>query len=703
MESKSEQSDFLKSGLQINSYFFPFYLKEIYLDLSTRDLLAKEKGISKITFNEYFKIPVFISKKIFSSFDIDNDNLLNFEEFYKGMKKLFSGELKDTKKIIFSIYDFDKDKIIRKSDVKLLLSYLPIKTEEENDYKNQIKYLKELDQMLLETFDKNENLNFEDYLKIIENKQHIFIKLINFINENKPFSLENIDQFRKLKNIEINPKYSKLINKANFEENINPTTNTLKNNNAQIAKKYFNKKITQNFEENKSKSNLNSTDFESNPLINEEESKNSIKAKDQKITSKENSSKNKSSSNKNLKSLNNTKYSSSSIFKIEYSTKINDSLKSKEVNKNHEDWLFILEKDGELKKFYASLIGKEISFFKNDSKESLKFLQNLNGCFLKEFENEFKVVDKKIYYGFSIISQGNTKTFLFTLLDLKTKWINMLKKLIRYELFFDNYEVISQLGEGLFGKVLKAKQLKTNQIVAIKLIDKKILDKEDIDLIRTEIDFMKLFKHPNIVKLIDEFECSEYFYIVMPCYEGGSLSDYLESKNYKLHEKSISNIIFCIGNVIKYLNKFGIVHRDLKPENIMLSDKSENPEIRIIDFGLARTLAKDEKLIDGSGTITYVAPEVLLRKPFDKKIDIWSIGVIAYFLLSGGILPFDGDNEEKIAKKIYLKDPIYPDEYFDKKNKSALIMINNCLIKDPEKRISIGDLMKSDWLKRNNL
>jgi hypothetical protein len=715
MEVKSKQSDFKKSEIKINSYFLSFYLKEIYLDLSNRDHIAKEKGISKITFNEYFKIPVFVSKKIFSSFDIDKDNLLNFEEFYRGMKKLFSGDLRDAKKIIFSIYDFDKDNIIRKSDVKLLLSYLPLKTEEEEiDYKNQIKQLEELDQMLLETFNKDENFNFEEYLKIIENtKSNIFNKLIYFIYDNRPFTSDNIDQFKKLKNIDINSKYSNLIKIANFKEIINPTSNPLEKNNEQI-KKYFSSKIIKNFEENKSNfnsTNFNSINFISIPLINEEESKNSnskttkytIISKDEEIIDKENSSKNKSNSNKNLKLLNNHKYSSLNIIDVEYSTKINDSLKSKELDKNPEDWLFILQKNGELKKVYASLIGKEISFYKNDTKDSLIFLQNLSGCFLKELKNEFKIVDKIKYYGFSIVSQGKIKTFLFTFIDLKKKWLNMLKKFIGYELFFDNYEVISQLGEGLFGTVWKAKHLKTNQIVAVKLINKKKINKEDIYLIRTEIDYMKLLKHPNIVKLIDQFECSEYFYIVMPCYEGGSLSDYLQSKNYKLHEKSISNMIFCIGSVIKYLDSFGIVHRDLKPENIMLSDKSENPEIIIIDFGLAKTLAKDEKLKDGSGTITYVAPEVLVRDPYDKKIDIWSIGVIAYYLLSGGILPFDGDSEKKIAKKIYLKDPIYPDKYFDKKNKSAINMINNCLIKDPEKRISIDELMKSDWIKMYNL
>jgi len=374
-----------------------------------------------------------------------------------------------------------------------------------------------------------------------------------------------------------------------------------------------------------------------------------------------------------------------------------------EITIKHEDWIFILEKDGKLKKIYAALIGQEMNFYKSNTKDELISIQNLSGCFLKDFGKETRLFDKVKYYGFSvIISKDKNKTFYFTKIESKEIWLPLIKKSIGYETFSDIYEVNSTLGEGLFGIVKKGVHKKTNEIVAVKIITKEKLRIGEIDLIRTEIDLMKLFRHPNIVKLIDHFECSEYIYIVMPCYEGGNLIDYLESKNKTLSEKLIAKIIYCIGSVIKYINSYGVIHRDLKPENIMLADKSsENPQIRIIDFGLTRTLAADEKLADGFGTITYVAPEVLTRKPYNKQIDIWSMGIILYFLLSGGKLPFDDEDEEKIAKKAILMDPCFPDEYFNKKSKAAIMLVNDCLNKDPEKRISVDDFLKNQWIKQS--
>jgi len=133
----------------------------------------------------------------------------------------------------------------------------------------------------------------------------------------------------------------------------------------------------------------------------------------------------------------------------------------------------------------------------------------------------------------------------------------------------------------------------------------------------------------------------------------------------------------------------------------MLSDKGENPTIKLIDFGLTRTLADGERIADGFGTVAYVAPEVLTRKPYNKQIDIWSMGVILYFLVTGGKVPFNDENndDEKIAKKILLMDPSFPEEFFSNKSKSLIILINDCLDKDPEKRITIDNFVKNEWIK----
>ena len=98
------------------------------------------------------------------------------------------------------------------------------------------------------------------------------------------------------------------------------------------------------------------------------------------------------------------------------------------------------------------------------------------------------------------------------------------------------------------------------------------------------------------------------------------------------------------------MHSLGMAHRDLKPENIMLVSQDEDSDIALIDFGLSRTFGPNEKCTEPYGTLCYVAPEILLLKPYDKSVDCWSIGIIIYLLL-GRFLPFDGHSDREISQK----------------------------------------------------
>lgn len=150
------------------------------------------------------------------------------------------------------------------------------------------------------------------------------------------------------------------------------------------------------------------------------------------------------------------------------------------------------------------------------------------------------------------------------------------------------------------------------------------------------------------------------------------------------------------------MHKYGIIHRDLKPDNIMLTEAGDKGQIKIMDFGLSKILGKKEKTVDGFGTLTFVSPEVLIRKPYNKEIDIWSIGVILYLMLSGD-LPFDDeeDNEEKIAKSIVFNEVEFPEKKFGKRSKEVINLIKGCLTKEPKNRIKIDEIIKSDWIQAN--
>jgi len=144
-------------------------------------------------------------------------------------------------------------------------------------------------------------------------------------------------------------------------------------------------------------------------------------------------------------------------------------------------------------------------------------------------------------------------------------------------------------------------------------------------------------QHVNIVKLLDLFENSDHYYIVLEYMAGKDLFDYIQKRNFVLNEDRVKQIGIQIIQAVK------IVHRDLKLENIMMSDTSNLAKPKIVDFGLAKIIGPSETADEPFGTLGYVAPEVLKKKPYTFSCDVWSIGCILYALLSGS-LPFDHES-----------------------------------------------------------
>ena len=102
-------------------------------------------------------------------------------------------------------------------------------------------------------------------------------------------------------------------------------------------------------------------------------------------------------------------------------------------------------------------------------------------------------------------------------------------------------------------------------------------------------------QHPNIVSLIDLFENSDYYYIVLEYMAGGDLFDYIQYRSFKIPESRAKELAFQIGLALKYLHNYGIVHRDLKLENVMMNDNSERAVPKLVDFGLAKMIGPNEK------------------------------------------------------------------------------------------------------------
>jgi calcium/calmodulin-dependent protein kinase I len=213
---------------------------------------------------------------------------------------------------------------------------------------------------------------------------------------------------------------------------------------------------------------------------------------------------------------------------------------------------------------------------------------------------------------------------------------------------------------------------------------------------------MKICQHPNIIQLLDLFENADYIFIIMELLKGGDMFNYLEKKKFHVAEERAASMIYSIAVALNYLHSYGIAHRDLKPENIMLISENPDSDIKLMDFGLSKIIAPDEKSTEPFGTLSYVAPEVLKMQPYGKGVDLWSVGIVTYLLL-GGALPFDDEKDSEIARMIMSSDPSFSSSRWKSISAEAIDFVKKCLIKDKDKRISLEEALKHPWLTKHIL
>ena len=329
-------------------------------------------------------------------------------------------------------------------------------------------------------------------------------------------------------------------------------------------------------------------------------------------------------------------------------------------------------------------------------------MHNLSGCFVQE-STEKIVIDNVEYYSFEIFCKNKSKTrkYYTNSEEICQEFVEKIKKAIGYIKFSDLYEMKEVIGKGKFGVVNLGIHKKTGQQVAIKILNKEnIKTAEDKELVRIEIGILKLCHHPNIVRLLDHLENNDYIYIITEYIEGGTLGQYFKKKKFNFSEKQATNIMSQIANGVKYLHQYGIVHRDLKPDNIMITQQNDYGVIKIMDFGLSKIVSPNERMVDGYGTLSYVAPEVLLRTPYNKEVDIWSMGVILFYMLSGR-LPFRGRSEQEVGEKIVYEELEFDEDDWETRSQRVQDLISCCLEKKREDRITIDKFINHPWFKKN--
>ena len=349
-----------------------------------------------------------------------------------------------------------------------------------------------------------------------------------------------------------------------------------------------------------------------------------------------------------------------------------------------------------LKKYWYCLLGKELYVYKNKSEEKHKGMHNLIGVFIKDEPEEY-LDSTTVLHPFSLIFPGNKpRTYYLLNKEDKEKWVNAIKKVIGYSNLFDFYGVKETLGKGKFGLVKAAVHKKSGKKVAVKVMSKKEMSVQDVELQRREIEILKMCQHPFIIRLLDIFENQDYIYIVMENLSGGDLFTYLEKRNFELPEKRAKILSHQVATALYYLHSFGVAHRDLKPENILMVSDDDDSDLKIVDFGLSKIIGPNESSLDPFGTLSYVAPEVLLQKPYGKEVDLWSLGVISYLLLSR-VLPFDEEEDKEIARQTIQDAPDFSFEPWDQVTDDAKDICKRLLEKNRQKRLSLEDTLQHRW------
>ena len=729
---------------------------------------ANENGISLRNFLQYLDIQEFMCERLFKYLDKTKTGQLTKNEFVNGLDTIYYGNFQELYKLIFFMCDFNENGKLHKFNMKLILSYIPVKT-----YEEQQKYIKNINSIIDHYFtnldkrfpEKNIKIDkeidydlykndIEDYIKESTNNNNkensnnnnfnnngsflLFIKLISYIYMNNPFNKDNMNFCKFLKN-KFLMKLPKKLNSNNlFNTTSNTNNNANTNNTNNINKEKENKNGTNNAENNdKDQLAKIRPNARSNSLYNNKKKKNNIYTTNIKPQKELLSSKDLPIENKNqdllifsmninelkkAKLLQTDKKEKQGGFNLTPSKDKKDKKSELNLDQDNEeiftdkniknnDYADILYKYCEedsskfIKKYYGELRGKDILFFASKLKNELCTIWNISKCIIIPLE---KInISKYTYYPIKFINYN--KSFCLIYFEDNEKRNLFLKKCeenTSYIKIEDLFEFKEKIGQGNFGLVRKCIEKNTGKEYAVKIMDKNKIKKKDLQFIIQERNYMILIKHPNIVSLVQDFEDENFIYFVMEYFKGGDLAKYMKRIKENMKEKNLeriaAKIIRIIAQGVEYLNQFGIVHRDLKPENIVFGIEDDIKSIKIIDLGVAITLPFGQQSSDPIGTLAYISPEMFTHNPYSYKVDVWAIGILLYWLVSGGILPFDDEkNDEHImGKKVVFMHQEYPEKYFGDKSKSLFNLIDKTLEKNPEKRINIHNFLDEEWLNK---
>jgi len=277
---------------------------------------------------------------------------------------------------------------------------------------------------------------------------------------------------------------------------------------------------------------------------------------------------------------------------------------------------------------------------------------------------------------------------------------------VKHGTFEADYKLSDKvLGSGMNGQVFKAVCRQSGRQVAVKTYRIKEMESDDLQKLREEIEIQAALSHPSIASIEAVYCTKTKVDLVIELLEGGDLL----SRGIKheqpaspavVSETFVAEAMFQLLDALHHIHAKGIVHRDVKPENLVF-ENAEGGTLKLIDFGLTARVKAGQALTDPFGTLQYAAPEVMRKgASYDQKADMWSVGCVAYVLLTGGMSPYmcSWSDDERMEEKVVFGDVNLNLQQFTRCSQGARNFVTALLVVDPKKRLSAQQALQHPWI-----
>ncbi|KAL3040556.1 hypothetical protein OYC64_011556 [Pagothenia borchgrevinki] len=269
------------------------------------------------------------------------------------------------------------------------------------------------------------------------------------------------------------------------------------------------------------------------------------------------------------------------------------------------------------------------------------------------------------------------------------------------------YDIKALIGRGSFSRVVRVEHRATRQPFAIKMME--VEGPEGREVCASELAVLQRVSHSHVIQLMEVFQFPQRVYMVLELATGGELLDRVVSRGH-FTERDATQALRMVLAGVAYLHNLGITHRDLKPENLLYYHPGADSRLLVTDFGLATFGGTGSEVSSGDhsgaetwtlrttcGTPEYMAPEVLLSRPYSCAVDMWALGVIAYIVLSGS-MPFEDDSRTRLYRSIVRGKYSFHEDPWPSVSNLAKDFIHRLLPLDPASRLSADQALRHPWV-----